>query len=176
MPFREGLVVREEQPVFWGYTPHFGQIEVRMRGDVSRRSMVAFWLSGIEDEPERSGEICVAEIFGKGIEGERVQVGMGVHRFRDPRLEEAFTTVPLPIDIAEFHTYGVDWRSGALAFLVDGAVVHWLDQAPDYPMQLMLGVFDFPGKAVDAGMKPPTARLIVSQVRGRPAEHGDREG
>jgi len=41
-PFRDGLEVQEEQPTLWGYTPHFGRIEVRMRGTVSGRSMFAF--------------------------------------------------------------------------------------------------------------------------------------
>ncbi len=31
----------------------------RMRVELSPRSMAAFWLSGIEDRPDRSGEICV---------------------------------------------------------------------------------------------------------------------
>src|SRR5262245_26297467 len=66
-PFRDGLVVREEQPTKWGYTPHFGRVEVRMRAEVSERSMFAFWMAGVEDRPERSGEICVAEVFGDAI-------------------------------------------------------------------------------------------------------------
>ena len=66
-PFREGLVVREEQPTFWGYTPLYGEFEIRMRGVVTSRSMFAFWMSGIEDQPRHSGEICVAEIFGDAM-------------------------------------------------------------------------------------------------------------
>ena len=146
-PFRDGLVVREEQPTLWGYTPHYGQVEVRMRGVVTARSMVAFWMSGIEDRPERSGEICVAEVFGDTVRDGTADVGIGVHRVPRSRLDEEFATEPPPIDVAELHTYGVDWRPGALAFSVDGAVVRRLDQAPDYPMQLMIGVFDFPAKA-----------------------------
>jgi hypothetical protein len=34
-----------------------------------------------------------------------------------------------------------------------------LDQAPDYPMQLMIGVFDFPAKG---GEQAPSPGLIVS--------------
>ena len=30
-PFRDGLVVRESQPTQWGWTPHYGLIEVRAR-------------------------------------------------------------------------------------------------------------------------------------------------
>jgi hypothetical protein len=165
-PFREGLLVREEQPTRWGYTPLYGQIEVRMRGVITSRSMFAFWMSGIEDRPEHSGEICVAEVFGSGVAAGSTDVGIGVHKFRDPALVEDFSTLSLGIDVAEFHTYGVDWRPGSLTFAVDGQAVHWIDQAPDYPMQLMIGVFDFPAKTVESEVGVPVPELVVSHVRG----------
>ena len=167
-PFQDGLEVREEQPAFWGYTPLYGQIEVRMRGVVSARSMFAFWLSGIEDQPERSGEICVAEIFGSGIRHGKAEVGMGVHRFRDPALTEDFSAASMEIDPGSFHTYGVDWRPGSIAFSVDRVIVRRLEQAPDYPMQLMIGVFDFPAKASASDVGVPVPELVVSHVRGVP--------
>jgi Glycosyl hydrolases family 16 len=168
-PFREGLVVREEQPTLWGYTPRYGSVEVRMRGAVSPRSMVAFWLAGIEDRPERSGEVCVAEIFGETVRDGSAAVGMGVHRFRDPALTEEFSAERVVLDVSADHTYGVDWRPGSLAFSIDGEVLRRLDQAPDYPMQLMIGVFDFPAREPggDAGV-PPVPELVVSRVTGRP--------
>lgn len=170
MPFREGLVVREEQPTMWGYTPLYGHVEVRMRGIITARSMVAFYMSGIEDHPEHAGEICVAEIFGDAIRDGSADVGIGVKKLGDPALTQEFAAEPLEIDIAEFHTYGVDWRPGSLAFTVDGELVRRLDQAPDYPMQLMIGVFDFPAKAGadDAGQHVP--ELVVSHVRGHPLD------
>jgi hypothetical protein len=168
-PFREGLVVREEQPTMWGYTPRYAHIEIRMRGLITPRSMFALWMSGIEDQPERSGEICVAEIFGDAVQDGTVQVGMGVHEFRDPTLREEFATEPLEIDAAEFHTYGVEWRPGSLAFVVDGTQVRELEQSPDYPMQLMIGVFDFPAKATPADADAVPA-MVVSRVRGRPLD------
>ena len=167
-PFREGLEVREEQSTMWGYTPRYGQVDVRMRGVITRRSMFAFWLSGIEDRPERSGEVCVAEVFGDAVRDGSADVGIGVHRFRDPALVEEFAAEPLGIDVAEFHTYGADWRPGSLTFTVDGEVVRRLDQAPDYPMQLMIGVFDFPAKAAGVDVDVPVPELVVSHVRGRP--------
>jgi len=167
-PFRDGLVVREEQPTMWGYTPHYGHVEVRMRGVITARSMIAFWMSGIEDRPERSGEICVAEVFGNAVCEGSADVGMGLHRFRDPKLTEDFSAHPLEIGVSEFHTYGVDWQLGELAFTVDGEVVRQLDQAPDYPMQLMIGVFDFPAKAAAHDVDVPVAELVVSRVCGWP--------
>ena len=177
-PFAEGLVVREEQPAFWGYVPDFrqpGHLEVRMRATITERSMFAFWLSGIEDRPERSGEVCVAEVFGDTIDQGCTEVGMGVHRFRDPALFEQFGTEPLALDVAELHTYAVDWAPGgspSLAFGIDGHEVRRLDQVPDYPLQLMIGVFDFPGRA--SGDDPaPVPELVVAHVRG---SYGRLEG
>lgn len=166
-PFRPGLVVREEHPAFWGYTPHFGQLEITMRGTISPRSMFAFWLSGIEDRPEHSGEICVAEIFGDALGDGTADVGMGVHQFRDPALREEFATERLAIDVSELHTYAVDWRAGSVAFAVDGEEVGRVQQAPDYPLQLMIGVFDFPAKARPGDDVVP--EMVVTSVRGRPA-------
>jgi len=159
-PFLAGQQVLEEQSAFWGCTPRYGHIEIRMRGIISPRSMVAFWLAGIEDEPERSGEICVMEVFGTAPQG----IGMGLHQFRDPGLTEDWSVVDLPIDVAEFHTYAVDWRPDSLIFTVDGAEVKRVDQAPDYPVQLQLAVFDFPDKADLVTGRTPIPELIVSHV------------
>ena len=167
-PFAAGLTVQEEQPTLWGYTPQYGHIEVRMRGSVTDRSMFAFWLSGIEDTPERSGEICVAEIFGNTVRSGQADVGLGLHRFRDPALVEEFATERLVIDVAEFHVYAVDWLPGSLTFTVDGRQVRRLQQAPDYPVQLMLGVFDFPSQAADPQADGAVPEMVVSHVVGRP--------
>lgn len=166
--FRDTLTVREEQPEWWGYTPRYASVEIEMRGAVTPRSMFALWMSGVEDAPERSGEICVAEIFGDAIHGGVVQVGMGVHRFGDPALVEEFATEPVLQGADEFHRYRVDWRAGSLDFYVDDDHVRHLAQAPDYPMQLMVGVFDFPAKATasDADAVP---EMVVRRIRGVPA-------
>jgi hypothetical protein len=165
-PFAEGLVVREEQPEFRGYTPRYGHVEVTMRATVGPRSMFAFWLSGIEDRPEHSGEICVAEVFGDTVGDGTAAVGTGLHRFRDPALTEEFGAEQLPLDVTRDHTYAVDWTPGSLVFTVDGDVVRRVAQAPDYPVQLMLGVFDFPRRAGGGG--PEVPELVVSSVRGHP--------
>ncbi|WP_127499091.1 glycoside hydrolase family 16 protein [Actinoplanes solisilvae] len=159
-PFRPGQRVLEEQGEFWGYTPLYGDIEIEMRATITPRSMAAFWLSGIEDEPSRSGEICVMEVFGTAPQA----IGMGLHRFRDPGLEEDWGTVTLPIDVSEIHAYGVSWRPGSLAFSVDGEVVKRVSQAPDYPVQLEIAVFDFP----DKGPPGDVPEMVVTRVTGSP--------
>ncbi len=166
-PFRPGLTVREELPEFRGYTPTYGRIGVEMSAVLSPRSMFAFWLSGFEDVPERSGEICVAEIFGDTLDGETAAVGVGVHRFRDPTLTEDFGTVRLPLDVAELHRYEVEWSPGRVDFRVDDVVIRRCDQAPAYPVQLMLGLFDFPNRG-SAGQPVPAAEMTVTRVWGEP--------
>lgn len=162
-PFAPGLTVREEQPPFWGYTPTYGRFEARLRAVVTERSMVAFWLSGIEDSPERSGEICVMEVFGSAPHA----VGMGIHAFRDPVLREDFETPHLDLDVTDFHRYGVDWRPGRVTFTVDGREVRVVHQAPDYPMQLMLGMFDYPARG---GSDDDVPELVASHVSGQSSQ------
>jgi hypothetical protein len=60
--------------------------------------MVAFWMIGYEDEPDRSAEISVCEIFGRDADPDRATVGVGLHPFGDPRIVDDFTRVTLPID------------------------------------------------------------------------------
>jgi hypothetical protein len=164
-PYRDGLTVREQQDTFWGWTPQQACIEMRARGVITPRSMVAFWLVGLEDQPEHSAEICVAEIFGDAVAGQYAAVGMGLHAFRDPAVTEDFHAARLPIDVADFHTYTVDWTADKADFLVDGVPLRTCPNPPPYPMQLMLAVFDFPEKSdgTDAETVPA---LIVDCVRG----------
>ena len=165
-PYREGLKVREEQDTFRGWMPESGYIEVRARGLISPRSMVAIWMVGFEDRPERSAEICVAEIFGNAVvPGVSTAVGMGLHPFRDPAVSEDFEAVRLPIDAADFHTYVVDWTRERTDFLVDGERIRSCPRPPAYPMQMMLTVFDFPEMSTgdDADLVPS---LIVDYLRG----------
>ena len=171
-PFADGQVVREEQPAQWGWTPRFGRVEVRARMELSPRSMASAWMIGLEDRPERCGEICLFEVFGEAVEqdgdGPSAAIGQGVHPFRDPALEDDFAALPRALDVAGFHVYAADWRPGAIDFLVDGELVRTVEQAPDYPMQLEIAVFDFPERAAEAhdGQEPA---LEVDWVRGTPA-------
>jgi hypothetical protein len=168
-PFRDGAVVREFQPEQWGWTPHYGLLEVRARMQLSPRSMAAVWMVGLEDEPTRCAEICVFEVFGDALRveegGPTAAVGMGVHPFRDPAITDEFAVERMAIDVTEFHVYAADWQPGRVDFLVDGAAVKTVHQAPDYPMQMMVAVFDFPDRAQ---LAPPdhVPELAVDWVRG----------
>lgn len=172
--FSPDAVVREAQPEARLYTPHFGLVEMTASAHIDERAMVALWMIGLEDVPERSAEICVAEIFGRDLRPGSAAVGMGVHPFGDPAITDDFTAVRLPIDVGTLHTYGVRWEPGRVAFYVDRHLVRVVDQAPDYPMQLMLGIYDFAGGEASRGAASAHAgypqRFVVERVRGhRPA-------
>ena len=142
-------MVREAQETAASVHPVLGRIEVTSRAASQPRSMFSAWMIGMEDEPERSGEICIVEIFGKTLghdadERPTAQLGCGIHAFRDPALIEDFAAPVVPLDITQDHAYAVDWTERSVTFSVDGQVVRSCEQSPTYPMQLILGVFDFP--------------------------------
>jgi hypothetical protein len=164
--FNPEAVVREEQPNVRLHTPRYGRIELRARASADPDTMVALWMIGYEDEPERSAEICVCEIFGRDVGPHETAVGVGVHPFGDPRISDDFSREAIPIDAREFHVYAADWHPGRVEFFVDGAPVKRVEQSPAYPMQLMLGIYEFPPAGVDREAGEYPKELVVDYVRG----------
>ena len=152
--------VNQEQPELRLYTPRYGRIEVRLAAPAAANALGAFWLIGFEVVPEHSGEICVCELFGSEMSDGEALVGVGTRRFADPRLAGDFEKVRLPIDPTAFHDYAAEWTPGRVVFLVDGRPVRTVAEAPDYPLQLLLGVYE-----LEPGGDPPK-ELLVDHVRG----------
>ncbi|MFI6576563.1 glycoside hydrolase family 16 protein [Nocardiopsis sp. NPDC050513] len=151
------------------YTPHYGVIEMRARAIADPHGMVALWMIGYEEVPEHSGEICVAEIFGRDVTPGSAAIGMGIHPFDDPALRDDFTRVEAEIDARRFHTYTVEWTPERVSFFIDGHRQRSLDQSPNYPMQLMLNIYEFPTDRPEPATAYPK-HFIVDYVRGyRPA-------
>jgi len=164
--FHPAAIVREAQESVRLYTPQYGRIEVRLRAPSDPRTMVALWLIGYEDEPERSAEICVCEIFGRDVGPDSAAVGMGVHPFGDPMIVDEFERVHVPIDARELHVYRADWLPDRVEFFVDGELVKTVGQSPAYPMQLMLGVYEFPADGDDDRTSGYPKAFVVDYVRG----------
>jgi hypothetical protein len=169
--FQDGQVVAEEQPRFKGWLPSSGHVEIRCRMTLSPRSMGALWLAGFEDDVEqlRCGELCVVEIFGRSVQGSGASascdVGVGIKAFRDPALTQDFDSPRMPIDVAEFHTYAVDWDAEEAVFAVDGSEVRRCPRPPTYPLQLMVAVYDFPDWSV-GGDDDLVPELVVDHIAG----------
>lgn len=159
-PFLPGQTVREAQPTVLGFAPHYRRVAVTCSAELGPRSMFSAWMVGLEDEPRRCGEICLVEVFGDAVRGGRAAVGQGIHPFRDPALVEDFAAPELELDVSREHRYEVDWRPGRVTFLIDGVVTRESEQSPDYPLFLILGVFDFPERPGEASVP----RLRVREV------------
>jgi hypothetical protein len=85
LQFTDGLIVREARPVEALYTPTYGLFEVRLAAIPDPANMVALWMIGFEDRPERSGEICICEIFGRDVGTNSARIGVGIHPGRTRR-------------------------------------------------------------------------------------------
>ncbi|MFD1938467.1 glycoside hydrolase family 16 protein [Nonomuraea mangrovi] len=162
-----GAIVREAQPDLRLYTPQYGLIELRAKAIDDPRSMVALWMIGYEDEPERSAEICVCEIFGRDVTADHAGVGMGLHPFGDPAIVDDFAVERIAVDAREFHVYAAEWTPEHVAFFVDGRHVKTIRQSPGYPMQLMLNIYEFPeADGSPTARHPYPKRFTVDYVRG----------
>ena len=93
---------------------------------------------------------------------------MGIRSFRDPKLSGDFSAPRLEIDVSEPHAYQVAWDPKSVAITVDEVTVREIGQSPDYPMQLMIGVFDFPARDPSGQWADHIPELVVSSVKGAP--------
>jgi glycosyl hydrolase family 16 len=162
--FRHDLVVREEQQNVALYTPRHGLFELTARVPDDPGVMVALWMIGYEDEPARSGEICICEIFADSVGATEARVGMGVHPFGDPTLVDDFDAQAIPIDARESHRYACRWTPSNVAFYVDDRLAKVVRQSPTYPMQFMLGIYEFPEGRSPAERYPK--EFVVEGFRG----------
>ena len=165
--FSPAAVVREAQRNVRLYTPQYGLVEMRARASDDPLAMVALWMIGYEDEPERSAEICVCEIFGRDVRTDSAAVGMGVHPFGDPGIVDEFSVETVAIDAREFHVYAADWTPERISFSIDDRPVKIVGQSPAYPMQLMLGIYEFREQATASpGDDAYPKEFVVDYVRG----------
>ena len=159
---RPGLTVATPQPTRRLYTPSSGLAEAVMRASADPACMLAFWLVGFEEaSPRASGEICVAELFGNAIGRERSRVRIGVKAHDDPRLDSDTAEVELELDATDWHAYAAEWNAERVRFFVDDRPVREVRQRIDYPLQLMVDLFEFP----DGPERDPAAYPKVGDVR-----------
>lgn len=142
--FRDGLAVREELPPRRLFVDRYFRLEMRARAHLGPTNLAALWLIGFEDRPDRSGEITVMEVFGKDANRSGMALGHGIKRIRDPLLRDEFSAPRVPLRVDDWHLYGLDWRPDGIDFFLDGEHLSHTTQSPNYPMQLMLNLYDIP--------------------------------
>jgi len=137
-----------------------------LRATADPTCMLAVWLVGFEETaPEQAGEICIAELYGHALGPGGSTVRMGIKAHHDPRLGEDMADIALGIDATDWHTYAAAWTPEETRFYVDDRQVRTLSQGLDYPLQLMIDLFEFPaGPVRDPAAYPKTGQ--VASVRG----------
>jgi glycosyl hydrolase family 16 len=159
---RGDLTVTTPQPTQRLYAPTYGLFEAVMRATADPTCMLAFWLVGFEEgAPENSGEICVTELFGHAIARDRCRARVGVKAHNDPRLYDDMAEVALAIDATDWHTYSAAWTPHRIGFYVDDHLVRTVAQRINYPLQLMVDLFEFP----KPGDRDPVAYPKIADVR-----------
>jgi hypothetical protein len=146
-----------------------GRVEVWLRASADESCMLAAWLVGVEDtSPDDAGEITIAELFGDAITPEGSRVRLGVKAVNDPRLRTDVVDIAVPFDAsAGAHRYGAEWDGSGIRFFVDGVLVHRSEQRLDYPVQLLVDLFEFPqGEA-----RPPERYPKTAEVRRVTGQH-----
>ncbi|RZS59227.1 hypothetical protein EV141_0445 [Microcella putealis] len=160
--FRDGLLVRTAQPTrpLWLLGP--GTLEARIEPCEHRNALTALWLIGFEDTPDRSGELCVVELFGDRLAGASAAIGTGVHPFGDPTLADDHRMVPLALDLRAPLDYRAEWGAWGWRVSVDGSVVASGERAPAYPLQIMLNLYLLPG--ADGRVAMPSDAPLTARV------------
>ncbi len=83
------------------------------------------------------------------------------------RIVDEFSREVVRIDVRDFHVYAAEWTPERVSFFIDDEHVTTVQQSPSYPMQLMLGIYEFPrdaDRAASATRYPK--ELTVDHVRG----------
>lgn len=140
--FRKGLIVREFQEKDFKVTPQYGYVEFKARCNISEENVAALWMIGIEENPSQSAEICLFELKGCNITNEHAVIGYGVHPFADTNIKDEFYEEKFPVNVKEWNIYALKWEEDNITFYINGEEIKIINQSPDYPMQIMLNLYD----------------------------------
>lgn len=163
--FTSNLRVREYQPAEKKFVPLYGYFEIRAKALITTSNVVSLWMIGFEEIPEQSAEICVVEIKGENVQTGTATIGYGVRQFQDPDLKDCFFEDEFKIDVSEFHVYAAEWRPGYVDFFIDHQHIRRIEQSPNYPMQLMLGIYEVPVEVKDEKDKAYPKTFVVDYVK-----------
>jgi len=173
--FNSRLFVSEEQPTVANYTPRYGYLEVRLKAVAIPGYMVAMWMIGFEQSPHQAAEICICELFGTELSPNEAKVGYGLHPFADALIRDEFYKESIRMDARQFHVYAVDWRPGQVEFFLDNRSMRRVAQSPNYPMQLMLGIYEIPSQLSNDSFPAEWPKVLeVDYVRGYRSTEGGR--
>ena len=101
----------------------------------------------------------------------RLDVRLGVKAHHDPRLTTDMVDLRLDLDATEEHRYAAEWDARRVRFFVDDVLVRTVEQGLDYPLAVMVDLFELPAGRARARRR--------ARARARPGglpAHGPRDG
>ena len=144
------------------WAPSAGRVDVTVSASLDDGCMLATWLVGTEHLSDgQSGEICLFEIDAGAIGATRTTARCGIKAHSDPTLHTDMAEVTVPIDASRPHTWTAIWGDGETVVGCEGTVIRRVSQAPDYPLFLMLDLFEIGPRG---STYPKTA--LLHRVRG----------
>ncbi len=140
--FTDSLLVREQQETEIKVALHYGWVEFKARCRIAKENVAALWLIGTEKEPQESAEICLFELKGWNVAKGKSIIGYGVHPFGDAQIQDSFYEEEQSIEVEAWNTYAFDWDEAGIDFYINGICIKHVNESPDYPMQLMLNLYN----------------------------------
>ncbi|WP_433326258.1 family 16 glycosylhydrolase [Spirillospora sp. CA-294931] len=165
--FNASMPNDHHEPDFNGYTTKYGYFEVRAKmANVGGGGHQAFWLVGTDDTSSASAnpEIDMIETFFSRPANWRI-AGYG---WGDPNFLGSWYSsdqaVPSGEPTKEFHNYGMEWTPTQLKFYYDGQLYRTIDDAPNMPMGMILGIYTDAGSGQHNDVWPKTWNVDYVRV------------
>ena len=154
--------------------------------------MFSAWLVGLEDVPERSGEICLVEVFGatavggSGREAVARRSGPGCTPSATRRSTRTSWPCPRRSTCRRSTRTRIDWQPGRVTFFVDGTPTRVVRRGSRLPRSADPGRLRLPGRGPGsrsrpraggaAGHGPPLIERVFENCQWASvgSNHGDR--
>jgi len=107
--------------------------------------------------------VRIFEIDAEAVGQSSTRARVGVKAHHDPRLVADMHEVDVAVGAGQAHTWSARWGPEGVVIACEGNVVYASRQRIDYPLQLMIDLFEL-GAHDDDGHYPKTA--MVHRVRG----------
>jgi hypothetical protein len=157
--FNSAMPNDHHEPDFNGYTTQYGYFETRARlSNVGGGGHQALWLVGTRDTSSASAnsEIDFIETFFSKPDTWRI----AAYGWGDPEFLGSWSLsedpVPSGQPTKEYHVYGMEWTPTELKFYYDNQLYKTINDAPNMPMGMILGIYTDAGSGQHNDVWPKT--------------------
>ncbi|WP_329611683.1 glycoside hydrolase family 16 protein [Kitasatospora herbaricolor] len=155
------------EPDFNGYSTKYGYFEMRAKNsNVGGGGHQALWLVGTDDTTlgNANSEIDMVETFFSNPNNWRI----AAYGWSDPNFLSSWylsdNPVPSGSPTTEYHLYGMDWTPTQLNFYYDNQLYKTINDAPNSPMGMILGLYTDAGSGVHNNVWPKTWNVDYLRV------------